>query len=63
MLEVSVYYVGMAGEGTVWPEKALQSLKTLVTIYQTTPRHVTEDLGLSTFVRLFMRSVPCIGHL
>ena len=35
MLEARVYYVGVAGEGSIWPEKALQSLKTLVT----TKRH------------------------
>jgi len=48
MLESHVYYVDMAGGVTVWPEKALQSLKTFVTVYQTTPHHITEDLGLST---------------
>jgi hypothetical protein len=37
MFEARLYYEGMAGEGSKWPEKtALQSLKTLVTTHQTT---------------------------
>jgi len=48
MLEASAYYVGMAWEGSIRPEEALQSLKTLVIVHQTTPHYFcTEKLHFS----------------